>query len=404
MHPTPIAYYTSNDGTGLLAFGDGPVLQCETGDALPKLDVFLAENQGRYLFSFLGYDLKNEIEELTSANFSGTNLPDLFCWNPAYVVQISDVSAQFLQGVEDAFSRQFLSEFQSKISQTDNVLPVLTFQPRMPKAEYLRQIDMIHAEIQQGNTYELNFCQEFYAENVPEFNSWSLVNRLNALTAAPFAGFISFGPHEIFCGSPERYLQKTGEKLISQPIKGTIRRGAGPEEDVLLKNVLQNDPKERAENIMIADLVRNDLSRIAQKGSVSVDELCGIHSFSTVHHMISTISCLVKPETRFSDILRATFPMGSMTGAPKISTMQLIEKHESFKRGLYAGSMGYFKPDGDFDFNVVIRSFIHNKAEKYLSCAVGGAITIQAVAEKEYDECMVKVKRIVQLFGDDQPF
>jgi para-aminobenzoate synthetase component 1 len=404
MQENPVAYYTSNDGTGLLAFGAGPFMQCTTGNALAQLDVFLAENSNRYLFSWLAYDLKNEIEDLESKHVSGAQLPDLVCWNPAYVISIDGETSTFLQGTTDSYAEQFLADFRTRISKTDNALPQVMFQPRLPKSEYLEHVVAIQQEIQQGNTYEMNFCQEFYAENVPEFDAWSLVNQLNQLTAAPFAGFMSFGHYQVFCGSPERYMQKTGSRLISQPIKGTIRRGAGPEEDELLKNILKNDPKERAENIMIADLVRNDLSRIAQKGSVAVDELCGIYSFQTVHHMISTISCNLRPETSFSDILRATFPMGSMTGAPKISTMQLIEKHESFKRGLYAGSMGYFKPGGDFDFNVVIRSFIHNTAEKYMSCAVGGAITIQAVAEKEYDECMVKVKRIVQLFGHDQPF
>jgi para-aminobenzoate synthetase component 1 len=169
-----------------------------------------------------------------------------------------------------------------------------------------------------------------------------------------------------------------------------------------LKIQLKSDPKERAENIMIADLVRNDLSRIAKKNSVKVEELCGIHTFETVHHMISTISCELKENLKFSDILKATFPMGSMTGAPKISSMDLIEKHESFKRGLYSGSIGYFKPNGDFDFNVVIRSFLRNTANKYMSCSVGGAITIQSKPQKEYEECLVKVKRMVQLFGDDQ--
>jgi para-aminobenzoate synthetase component 1 len=268
----------------------------------------------------------------------------------------------------------------------------------------METVQELQHEIQLGNTYELNFCQNFYAENVPHFDSKLLIQRQFELTKAPFSAYIQLDEFEIFCGSPERFLQKTGNRIVSEPIKGTIRRGTNVEEDLHLKFTLANDPKERAENIMIVDLVRNDLSRIALKNSVAVDELCGIHTFETVHHMISTISCEIAPQTPISSILKATFPMGSMTGAPKISSMQLIENQESFKRGIYSGSMGYIKPNGDFDFNVVIRSFLKNNAKATMSCAVGGAITIQSDPEKEYEECLVKVKKMVQLFGDEQGF
>ena len=204
------------------------------------------------------------------------------------------------------------------------------------------------------------------------------------------------GNFEIFSGSPERYIKKEGLKLISQPIKGTAKRGQSKEEDLRLKERLLADPKERAENVMIVDLVRNDLSKIARKNSVKVDELFGIYSFETVHQMISTISCEVEETTSFTDVLKATFPMGSMTGAPKHSAMKLIEKHENFKRGIYSGAIGYIAPNGDFDFNVVIRTLIYNRETKYLSCPVGGAITIQSSPEAEYEECNIKVQSILK--------
>lgn len=405
MKQVPQAYFSSNDGKALLFFGDGPMIRCETGNALQELDDFLQVNCGAYLVSFLAYDLKNEIEPLQSDNPDGLGFPDLFCWNPAYVVAFEkDEEPVFLQGKPNAWSEDFIADFLAKLGSPFQALPEVKFKSRITKAGYITEVEKIRQEIQYGNTYELNFCQEFYAENVPEFEPLELVKQQNSLTKAPFSAFLSLDGMQAFCGSPERFISKEGERIFSEPIKGTVRRGQTAAEDEKLKAQLQSDPKERAENIMITDLVRNDLSRIAQKNSVQVDELCGIHTFETVHHMISTISCKVKPQTPFSEILRATFPMGSMTGAPKISSMQLIEKHESFRRGLYSGSIGYFKPNGDFDFNVVIRSFLYNTDKRRISCAVGGAITIRSVPENEYEECLVKVKRMVQLFGDDQDF
>jgi para-aminobenzoate synthetase component 1 len=199
----------------------------------------------------------------------------------------------------------------------------------------------------------------------------------------------------VFCASPERFLEKRGELLRSEPIKGTAPRHPDAQKDEANAKQLKNDPKERAENIMIVDLVRNDLSQLAQKGTVAVEELCEIYSFATVHQMISKISCLLKPNTSFTDILKHTFPMGSMTGAPKISAMQHIERLEDFKRGLYSGSIGLIEPNGDFDFNVVIRSLIHNRNTNYLSCSVGSAVTIDATAEKEYQECLLKANKLI---------
>lgn len=403
MQDLPQAYLSSNDGHALLFFGEGPRIRLYAGQALAALDDFLAENRQAYLVSFLGYDLKNEIEDLRSDNPDEQHFPDLFCWKPAYAVKLQENEAPvFLQGEQDAFATTFIDHWLERLNAPSGALPEVRFSSRITRDKYICEVEKIRQEIQAGNTYELNFCQEFFADNVPDFDPAELVKQQNALTRAPFSVFLSFDEFRVFCGSPERFIKKERDRIFSEPIKGTIRRGKDAVEDEALKEQLRTDPKERAENIMITDLVRNDLSKIAQPSSVQVDELCGIHTFGTVHHMISTISCTLKPGIRFSDILRATFPMGSMTGAPKISSMQLIEKHESFRRGLYSGSIGYFTPDGDFDFNVVIRSFLHNQAEKRISCAVGGAITMKSVPENEYEECLVKVKRIVQLFGDEQ--
>jgi para-aminobenzoate synthetase component 1 len=209
------------------------------------------------------------------------------------------------------------------------------------------------------------------------------------------------GEQFLLSASPERFIKKVGKKIISQPIKGTARRGANEEEDKQIKHHLFNDPKERAENIMIVDLVRNDLSRTADKGSVIVEELCGIYTFPQVHQMISTVVSELREDVHFIEAIRQCFPMGSMTGAPKVRAMKLIEKYESTKRGLFSGAVGYITPEGDFDFNVVIRSILYNARNHYLSFMVGGAITMQAEAEKEYEECMLKAKAIMRVLKDE---
>jgi para-aminobenzoate synthetase component 1 len=242
---------------------------------------------------------------------------------------------------------------------------------------------------------------EFFAEDTV-INPLTTFEALNSISKAPFATFFKNNQQFALSASPERYLKKIGEKCISQPIKGTSRRFENREEDELSKINLANDPKERSENIMIVDLVRNDLSKTAQKGSVIVEELCEIYSFLQVHQMISTIASLIKPEFSPSDALKTTFPMGSMTGAPKISAMNCIEELEETKRGFYSGSVGYFTPDNNFDFNVIIRSILYNEAEKYVSFSVGSAITSKSEPESEYEECLLKARAMRLVLNDKE--
>jgi len=239
--------------------------------------------------------------------------------------------------------------------------------------------------------YEANFCIEFYGENA-NIDPLEKFRKLNDISQPPFAVFFKNNKHFLLCASPERYLKKEGNLIVSQPIKGTAKRFPDPIEDEKSKTELASDPKERAENIMITDLVRNDLSHTAQKGSVQVAELCGIYSFMQVHQMISTVTSKLDPQYGVIDVLKTSFPMGSMTGAPKISAMKIIDLLEESKRGLYSGALGYFTPDGDFDFNVVIRSILYNQEKQYVSFSVGSAITSLSVPEKEYEECLLKAK------------
>ncbi len=249
-----------------------------------------------------------------------------------------------------------------------------------------------------GDIYEVNFCQEFYDENA-DIDPFSVYQALKEISPVPFGAFYRLGDKYLMCASPERFLKKVDSKLISQPIKGTAKRGLTEEEDQAIINELQTNPKERAENIMITDLVRNDLSRSACKGTVNVDELCGVYTYPQVHQMISTISSELRDDIDPIDAIKMAWPMGSMTGAPKVSAMKIIEELECTKRSMYSGSIAYITPEKDFDFNVVIRSLLYDTNTKYLSCTFGGAITMQSKAESEYEECLLKAKAIKSIFA-----
>jgi para-aminobenzoate synthetase component 1 len=272
----------------------------------------------------------------------------------------------------------------------------IKIQQRISKESYIEKVSKMLEHIHHGDIYEANFCMEFYSEHA-QINPLEIYQKLNKISEPPFAVYFKNSHNFLMSASPERYLKKEGTKVISQPIKGTSRRNLDPILDEQSKMDLENNPKERAENIMIVDLVRNDLSRTATKGSVEVEELCKIYTFKQVHQMISTVVSQVEITTSPVEILKTTFPMGSMTGAPKISAMQIIEKLEETKRGLYSGAVGYFTPEGDFDLNVVIRSVLYNAENQYLSFSVGSAITSEATPEGEYEECLLKAKAMFEV-------
>lgn len=265
-----------------------------------------------------------------------------------------------------------------------------TVHPRMEKADYLQIINQIKEHIKKGDCYELNFCQEFFAEQA-RIEPVDIYQKLSALSPNPFSVFYKLDHRYLLCASPERYMMRKGNRIWSQPIKGTAPRRLDNEKlDQEQKDELLKSPKQRSENVMVVDLVRNDLSKICEEGTVEVEELFGIYTYPQVHQMISTITGTLQPQLSFVDIVQATFPMGSMTGAPKKRVMQLIEQYEKTKRGLFSGAAGYIAPNGDFDFNVVIRSVLYNEETNYISYQVGGGITFQSDAEEEYEECMLK--------------
>ncbi len=345
-----------------------------------------------WLFGYLSYDLKNDIEDLKSNNFDGLEFPDLFFFQPkkVFLLKGNELEIQYLLFCDDEFEDDFNEIVENQKSKAESSAS-LKIQQRISKDLYVEKVNQMLHHIHIGDMYEANFCMEFYAENVV-IDPQEKFRKLNEISQAPFSVFFKNNKHFLLSASPERYLKKVGETIISQPIKGTSKRAADPVEDEKSKAMLASDEKERAENIMITDLVRNDLSHTAQKGSVEVKELCGIYSFLQVHQMISTVVSKLDKQYSAVDVLKSTFPMGSMTGAPKISVMKIIENLEETKRGLYSGAVGYFTPEGDFDFNVVIRSILYNQEKQYVSFSVGSAITSKSIPEKEYEECLLKAR------------
>lgn len=358
-----------------------------------------------WLFGYLTYDLKNDTEHLQSNNYDGLNFSDLFFFQPKKILLLkgNQLEIQYLNMCEDevkddldeVFSVQ-CSVFSSDEYNNSIQNSKIEIKQRIAKESYLNKVSTILEHIHHGDIYEANFCMEFYADNAT-IDPLEKFLKLNEISQAPFTVFFKNNKQFLLSASPERYLKKEGHNLISQPIKGTAKRFLDPLEDEKSKNSLALDPKERAENIMITDLVRNDLSRTAQKASVEVKELCGIYSFLQVHQMISTITSKLNPQYSAVDALKTTFPMGSMTGAPKFATMKIIEELEESKRGLYSGAVGYFAPNGDFDFNVVIRSILYNQENQYVSFSVGSAITSLSIPEKEYEECLLKAKAMLEV-------
>lgn len=371
-----------------IGIGAKQILKAQQGSAFEDLKKFNATKES-VLFGYLAYDLKNEVEKLSSANPDHIHAPDLFFFEPEHLIEIR---GNKLYITDTELFEAILNHPTTSPDKETNI----HIRSRINKAEYCEQVERIKQHIADGDVYELNFCQEFYAaeSSIDPVETYWLLNERSPM---PFSSLLKNGAIYTICASPERFLQKQGKQLISQPIKGTIKRGQSPAEDQRLQSELAGSIKERAENVMIVDLVRNDLKKSSKTGSIKVEELFGIYTFNQLHQMISTISSELKDNTDPVDAIRLAFPMGSMTGAPKVRSMQLIEQYESSKRGIYSGAIGYIDCNNDFDLNVVIRSINYNKTEQYLSFHVGSAITYDSDAEYEYDECLLKARAIIEV-------
>lgn len=394
---SPVTYHTYDCIVGIDSIEDIAVTD-SSFSALQKLH----DDKKDWLFGHLSYDLKNEVEKLQSNNFDGIKFPDIHFFQPRYVFIIEGDNVKF-EYLPDVTNENEAKQVITKINNTKidyaSSKEAIKINHRLSKEEYVDTVNKLKQHIQRGDIYEVNFCQEFYSEETT-INPLNIYIDLKQVSPTPFSCYYKLDDKYLLSSSPERFLKKESDKLISQPIKGTIKRGKTKDEDDTLIHQLLSDPKEKAENVMIVDLVRNDLSRTAKKGTVTVEELFGIYSFKQVHQMISTVVSEMNPNYHFVDAIKNAFPMGSMTGAPKVSAMQIIENFEKTKRGIYSGAVGYISPNGNFDFNVIIRSILYNTTEKYLSFTVGSAITIKSIPEKEYEECLVKAEAMLKVLNN----
>ncbi|TRX71929.1 anthranilate synthase component I family protein [Carboxylicivirga sp. M1479] len=368
-------------------------------DDIEKLGAFHDECQD-WLLGFLAYDVKNQLEDLVSNNPDRIGMPDMHFFRPRYLF-LNDGKSWKVGYLDEMDTKDDVLNYIQDLNHiclVEEPLENIKLNHQVSHQEYLQAIEKVLWHIQRGDIYELNYCMEFFIHDVdlmPQF----IYQRLKEVSPTPFSSFIKYHDKFLMGASPERYLKKEGSQLISQPIKGTSPRDSNWFIDNSNKQYLRKSEKEQAENIMITDLVRNDLSRVAKRGTVKVDELCGIYSFEQVHQMISTVSCQLSDERNWMDAIKTSFPMGSMTGAPKLSAMELIEEFECSKRGVYSGAVGYVSPEGDFDFNVVIRSILYNRKKQCASFMVGGAITNQSDPQQEYDECLLKASAIMKVFN-----
>ncbi len=361
-------------------------LQSFTGSgALTAIDSFYNNNPD-WLFGHLCYDDQNNPIGFNPVHFFQPETVLRLSGNELVIETVNSAQSVF----QEILKTTALKEHPSI------AVPVI---PKISKKEYIEIITQLLKHIQRGDCYEINFCQEFFSENAP-INPLRLYQELSKISPNPFSAYYKQAESHLLCASPERFLQRKANQLISQPIKGTCKRDiADPGSDALLKKKLRESSKERSENVMVVDLVRNDLSKICKEGSVVVEELFGIYTFPQVHQMISTITGTLKENTPFSEIIHATFPMGSMTGAPKKRVMDLISQYEISPRGLFSGAVGYISPQQEFDFNVVIRSLLYNSSTQYLSYMAGSGITFYSNPEDEYEECLLKVKAIETLLS-----
>ena len=372
-------------------FSYGKISELKSFDnSLDKLDNYIKQVDD-WIFGFISYDLKDEIEGFNSKNLKYFDVPNLSFFQPSTIWVFDGVELKALY-----FDEKELFDVWNEINKIhiscDSIKsnPNVELKGRLSKEEYIKKIKNIKKRIKMGDTYELNFCFDFFNDNT-KINPENTFKKLNKLTESPMSVYYKDHHLHVLSSSPERFIKRNKKTIISQPIKGTKKRGKNIDEDVFLINSLKNSIKEKSENHMIVDLVRNDFSRIAKKGSVKVTELSKINTYKNIHQMVSTIEAQIENDMFFSTILKSTFPMGSMTGAPKIKTMKIIDELEETSRGIYSGAIGYIDPNKNFDFNVVIRTIIYDDKLSKISVNVGSGITFKSDPKDEYEECLTKI-------------
>jgi len=393
-------YYKSvhNGYECLLATGSRESVIAAKGgvDFLQQVQQLHDEKQD-WMFGHISYDYKNLLEPKLTTRVAVDGFPLLHFFIPETVCYVNREQTVLTIETFGDPALVYKAICEAEPVSPERPIPKLVFNKVISKDKYLATIATLREHIANGDCYEINFCNKGVCEQA-DIVPLHVFRALNELSPAPFAAYYRVANKYMICASPERYLRKTGNHMLSQPIKGTASRAAEEAKDEQIKETLRNDIKERAENVMIVDLVRNDLARCCETGSVHVDELFGIYSFPQVHQMISSVSGTLRADVPFRDAIRYSFPMGSMTGAPKFNVMQLIDKYEYSGRGLFSGTVGYITPNGDFDFNVVIRSLFYDAKARRLSYQTGGAITYDSDAEREWEEMRLKAWALERIF------
>ncbi|MBX5438523.1 MAG: anthranilate synthase component I family protein [Thermoflavifilum sp.] len=361
-------------------------------EAFHQLASFHARHHD-WLMGHVGYPMSSYLWPDISRKSCLSGFPDIYFFVPEILILVQDNQVHIgIHGSATEAQHIFYEICHSQIRHPafQNSLRVF---PSLTRTQYLDILHHILQHIRRGDCYEMNFCQLFTAHPTNMLPAETFLQ----LPPAPFSLCYRWHDAYLLCASPERYLLKRGSQVIMQPMKGTIARGRDQEEDAQQRFRLQNSPKERAENTIVVDLVRNDLSRTAIPGTVQVTEWMKIYSYPTVHQMVSTIRSEMDNAYQIGDLLATTFPMGSMTGAPKKKVLQLIDAYESWPRGIYSGATGYITPEGDMEMNVVIRSLLYTSPSGELFYHAGSGITCYSHPEAEWEECLLKTQQLSQI-------
>ena len=360
----------------------------------PRFDA--AGRAGDWWFGHMAYGYKDRLEALTSRCADGFNWPLTSWFVPRWVFEWNADGVSLHVHAEDRAEGLAFAETLLACPDAMAASRRIAWEPSTANAEHLRHAAAMLSHIQLGDIYEVNYCIAHEAID-GAFDPFTAFGALLARTDAPFAGFYRMGHRFALCCSPERFIAFDGLHMRSEPMKGTRPRGADAEQDIRLRDELANDPKERSENVMALDVMRNDFSRVSVPGTVRVPELFGVRTHPRVHQLVSVVEAQRAPVFTPFDAVKAAFPPASMTGAPKIRAMQLIDAHEGRARGLYSGTMGFFAPDGTADLNVVIRTLLCDSATGMLSIPTGSALTSKCDPAAEWEECLVKFTSIADV-------
>lgn len=350
---------------------------------------------------YFGYDLARRLEKLPVLAEDAEHIPEMAVGIYEWALLVDHRKrCSYLLGLRD--SERVQAQWQDLLAlfsappKLEHTLPFKVLgdvQVNMTAAQYAEAFAKIKRYLQRGDCYQINLAQRFAAPCSGD--PWTAYTALRKINAAPFGCYLNFMDVQVLSSSPERFLQVTGSLVVTKPIKGTRPRKADPEEDRQQIAALAASEKDRAENVMIVDLLRNDISKNCRKGSVRVPKLFDVESYATVHHLVSTVSGELDAGQHALDLLRSCFPGGSITGAPKIRAMEIIEELEPQRRGVYCGAIGYIGFDGNMDTNIAIRTLVYS--EHNMRFWAGGGIVNDSVLEEEYQECFDKAAALLQL-------